>query len=199
MPGHESLRPLRRLALSMALLSLLSCSSSYRPVRSARIATTLDSGELTLLKGDQAYSVGVIGTELVQAVQGNPAAEEHARAFRNKMITGWTFYGVGVGVTLAGAGLLGTGIADSDAGNEGVGLGITAAGLGFLFAGMGFIMNGQPHLFDAINIYNDGVDASFRAVPLGATKQGAWQQPASTAPTLPLEQGAESGIPPGRQ
>lgn len=138
---------------------LVACSSNYHPVRSPRISMKMDSGGVVFVKDGREHSMGLIGSGLVEAVQGNRAAEEQARAFRNNLITGWTFYGVGLGLTFAGASVWAlTGSEAPDV--EPVGPALTLGGIALVFTGVAFFMRAGPLMYDTINLYNDGVDAS---------------------------------------
>src|SRR5690606_1430776 len=148
-----------RLMAAVALTALVACSSNYHPVRSPRISTKMDSGGVVFVKDGREHRMGLIGSGLGEAVQGNPAAEEQARAFRNNMITGWTFYGVGLGLTFAGASVWAlTGGEAPDV--EPVGPVLTLVGIALVFTGVAFFMRAQPLMYDAINLYNDGIDAT---------------------------------------
>lgn len=145
-----------------ALLVLLcsACSSSYQPANSPRIATKADGGGLTLVRDGEEFPVGVFGSDVLDAVRGNPAAEEHALSFRNYMIGGFSVYAGGVTMGFTGLGMMSVAPADSNQHTMGTILGV--AGLGAAVAGIVLLVNAPPHLYDAINIYNDAVDARLR-------------------------------------
>ncbi len=141
------------------------CTSSYQPANSPRLAVVMDDGGLTLVREGRSYPVGMFGGDVVDAVRGNPAAEEHAQSYRTQMISGWSFYFGGIGLAVAGTGVWQAGERHNDIGQAHAGEALTVGGLAALFTGIGFLMNAQPHLWDAVNIYNDAVDARLRYAP----------------------------------
>jgi hypothetical protein len=144
---------------SLLSLSLLGCASSYQPANSPRIAAKLDGG-VVLVRDGYEYPVGMFGSGAMDAVRGNPVAEEHARALQNNSIVGWSLYGVGLGATVAGLGMAND--AEPQENREATGAALGLAGVGAVIAGALFLVHGNTHLWDAVNAYNDGVDARLR-------------------------------------
>ena len=99
--------------------------------------------------------------KIVEAVSGNPEAEEHARAYRNGMTAGFLSV-VGGGASMVGGVVL-LGAASQERthdarSNESVAGGaLVLGGLVAYAVGLGLLLNAQPRLYDAINAYNDGV------------------------------------------
>jgi hypothetical protein len=94
------------------------------------------------------------GDGVVNAVQGNRRAEEEARLGRNLIIGGFVLDLTGL--ALETGGLVYT--IENPQRNGALGLGLAFGGLSVALAGTIMILNGQPHLYDALNIYNDGLE-----------------------------------------
>lgn len=136
---------------------------------------------MTLVRDGQAYSVGFFGGGVEDAVQGNPVAEEHASTFKTLMIAGWALYIGGVGSGIGGVALLSS--AHNDSGNEAAGTALALGGVAAVIAGGVLFANAQPRIFDAVNAYNDGIDA-------------ALAYPMLPPPGLPSPPGAPNTAPP---
>lgn len=142
----------------------LACSSHYTPKTSRRIAIVQESGDVALAKDGVVTSVGPFGGGLVDAVEGNPEAEEHASTFRSSSITGFILNIVGSVATGAGVAMIivnETGDGAPDDGLRAAGIGTMIGGLALSLTGSIFLATAQPHFFDAINVYNDGVDGGY--------------------------------------
>ena len=146
---------MNRFLLALGLLCLLiGCSSSYQPARSPRIVTVVESGMPTFVKDGRSHGGPALGVGLVDAVRENPRAERQARLGRNLAIGGFVLDIAGLGTEVAG-------LAEVDAhrgGDRSLGLGLLFGGLGGVIAGTILLLNAQPHMYDAVNIYNDGLD-----------------------------------------
>lgn len=147
-------------------LFLEGCSSSYQPARSPRIATLMEGGTYTLVRDGKRYPVGMFGGGLEDAVEGNAEAEEHAHAFRNLLIAGTATTVLGLGSEIGGL------VITADNSGFGGDSGRGAAGAALVFSGavavvVGLVLtaSAQPHLWDAVNAYNDGVEGSWRVPP----------------------------------
>ena len=149
------------------------CATSYSPREPGRISFVMEAGHEVLEKDGKKYNVGGFSGDLIQAVSGNPAAEEHARTYvrRQRSAAGLT---IGfIGGLLVGDVLVALAMADPAPGVEKdrrplgyTGLSLLAGGVACL---IGALILGPPegHLYDAINIYNDGV-AQRRMQPGGS-------------------------------
>jgi hypothetical protein len=132
------------------------CSSSYQPARSPRIVTVIERGGPAFMKDGVNYGGPLFGGGVVDAVRGNPRAEGEARTGRNLTIAGFV-------VDIAGLGSAVTGLATlkpngSNADNN-LSLGLVLGGLVGVAVGNVLLFAGPPHTYDAINIYNDSLDA----------------------------------------
>jgi hypothetical protein len=165
-----------RSGLVIVLLSSMGvgCATSYEPARSPRIQTVMDGGQPTFVRDGVHFGSQVWGTGLVDAVQGNPRAEHHARVGRNLIAGGFTTTLVGLASEIGG--LVVFAHDRKEQGNvpaSGLSLGLVFGGLVAVLAGSAMISAGQPHVYDAINLYNDGLDAQppAAASPLGPRRQ----------------------------
>jgi hypothetical protein len=154
-----------------------------------------------LVKNGQQYDLGLFGGGLVEAVESNPAAREHAESFRDHTIAGFAMALGGVAVTAGGSGLLAASVGTESRTSEVTGASLMLAGLGLAIAGLMVTTGAPPHMYDAINIYNDGVSpppgwpppAGWPAPPPGALAPLA--QPPVNAPILPAPPAQPSGAP----
>ena len=140
------------------------CSTSYVPRPSPRVAVVMKGGTPSYVRDGQFYAGGGFGGDFDKAVQGNPEAEAHARAYQDGMLAGF-LTSLGGAVSMgAGVGVL---VADSkrspdDASSSAqtAGLVLIAGGLAASIVSAVLFSNAQPHHWDAINIYNDGLPDS---------------------------------------
>jgi len=146
------------LAFSVSF-SAAGCSSSYEPARSPRIVTLVEGGTPKFVRDGERIGSPAFGSGLVDAVHGNPEAERHARIARNLIVGGFVLDIAGLGAEVGGLAVLAH---DRNQGHDspGLGTGLLLGGLAAVIAGSVLIIAGQPHIYDAVNIYNDGVDAA---------------------------------------
>ncbi len=121
------------------------------------------------------YEGGFLGGDIEEAVQGNREAEEYAHEFKGGMVTGFVATLLGAGGMVGGLILTGAEASQQPANTQSVpvpGLLLLAGGAVAYVAGLVVMLNAQPHLFDAINAYNDGLggsaEGSVRAAALPA-------------------------------
>ncbi|HEY0467471.1 MAG TPA: hypothetical protein VGC79_24895 [Polyangiaceae bacterium] len=155
------------LIVLMALLLTQGCSSSYEPARSPRITTLVRGGYPTFVKDGQRIGSPAFGTGLVDAVRDNPRAEHHARVGRNLIAAGWVTYLVGLGTGIGGIAVLAHDNTTLSTQQSNVGTALLLTSAATLLAGGVLLLCGQPHIYDAVNIYNDGLEARVPPAPLG--------------------------------
>jgi hypothetical protein len=144
---------LERWAIRVLLVpTLVGCSSSYEPARSPRIVTVMEGGAPHFVKDGMDYGSPLFGGGLVDAVEGNARAEAEARTGRNLTIAGFVFDVAGLGSELTGLVVL-----EQERGRSNTGLGLTLAGLAGVLIGSTLLISAPPHMYDAVNIYNDGL------------------------------------------
>jgi hypothetical protein len=162
----------RGLVVLSGLVLIQGCSSSYEPARSPRIETVIQGGQPTFVKDGVHFGSQVWGTGLVDTVHGNPRAEHHARVGRNLIAGGFVLGLVGLGSEIAGIVVLAhDNNHQPDGSSSGLGIGLLVGGIAAALAGSVMIAAGQPHVYDAINIYNDGLDTRPSAPALGPRAQ----------------------------
>jgi hypothetical protein len=145
-------------------------AAAYTPRPSPRLAVMTDDGSMVLVKNRRKYPFGTFGGEIEEAVQGVPRAEEEARSYKSKLVTGFVLSTIGAVATGVGTGVLVNNELQSTP-STGVEIGSISALVGGVVLGIvGGVVTGsaQPHLWNAINIYNDGIPA-YPPYP-------AWQQ-----------------------
>jgi len=153
------IQPVLATCVVFSLFSALACSSQYRPAKSAHVAKVVRDGAFVHMRDGIEYRSAIDGG-LRDAVEGNPRATEEAKTFVRDMY-------IGLGGVLGGFILMGGAVAAAprdhrpfhwDARTVAT---ISLASTGFVayLTGLGYLVAGQPHAVDAVNIYNDDVDA----------------------------------------
>jgi hypothetical protein len=149
------------LALALCLVTAagdLGCATHYQPRMSPRISVAMSGGMPEYTRDGQVFEHGLAGGGLVDAVAGDPEATEAAETYNNRMIGGLVSDGIALACVGAGIGLT----ANRASRNEGIdplaGAAITC-GLAGAVVALVLIASAQPYQWDAINLYNDHVDA----------------------------------------
>jgi hypothetical protein len=137
------------------------CSSAYLPHPGPRLSVVMDGGTVAYVREGKKYEGGLFGGDLEEAVHGNPQAEEYARQFKTGVTTGFATTMLGV-AGMAG-GLIVTG-AQAPSPDSGRSLPVTGpiilgAGIVAYVVGLIVMLNAAPHLYDAVNAYNDGLSS----------------------------------------
>ena len=145
------------------LLGVQGCASGYEPARSPRVAMMMDGGRPVFVRDGQHYESFLPSSALLDAVHGDPRAESEAQKARNLQIGGLVFVGAGLG-TLVGATAV---IANSHASDEHAALagGLLVSSIALEMISLVFTLNAVPHLYNAMNIYNDDIDRARPPVP----------------------------------
>jgi hypothetical protein len=151
----------------------MGCATTYAPRETGRIHfLTSGKGEEVIEKDGKKYSMDIFSGELVDAVSGNPAAEEHARtSVRRQRIGGGLAILAGLSVLAGYVTIAMTLTADP----RRIDRRTTAiAGFSMLFGGVAcgigagiMAATGEGHFYDAVNIYNDDVWRSRSRFPVG--------------------------------
>ncbi|MGH7293410.1 MAG: hypothetical protein ACRELB_00685 [Polyangiaceae bacterium] len=156
------MRSAARALLAALLLANAACSTHYVPQSSGRIAVVMDPG-MGLYKDGKTYRPGIFGGDVDEAVAGNQRAEEEASSYQNEQTVGFGCMLAGVAAIIAGGLVLG---ADYPQNGQTNGLppslGLMLGGVVANLVGVGFTMSAQTHLWDAVNVYNDGVGRGTR-------------------------------------
>jgi hypothetical protein len=146
-------------AITTLAASTAACSSAYIPQRGPHVSIVMEGGSLSYVRDGKTYEGGVFGGDIDEAVKGQPAAEEYARQYKNGMTVGFALSMFGIGGMLGGAAITGA----ESRGNSDVpvtGLAVLGAGLVLDLVGAFVMMAAVPHLYDAVNAYNDGIAGS---------------------------------------
>ena len=178
----------RALVVVWALSVGAGCSSSYEPARSPRIETVISGGQPTFVKDGVHIGSAVWGTGLVDAVEGNPEAQHHAEVGRNLIAGGFAMSLVGLASEIGGLAVLvhdnNQPAAQNDAQASGLAVGLLVGGLAVALAGSVMMMAGQPHVYDAVNIYNDSLVLPRPAAALPVVAPPAIVPPAVAPPAV---------------
>jgi hypothetical protein len=149
------------------LVAQLACagSASYQPRPSPRIASVHINGRVYVRDG-QRYEIGLLGGGGEELVANNETATALVRKQRRKQIWATSFFGLGLGTSIAGNALFWT----ADAQDSRRGLAIAWLGLVPLVVSAAFFNSARHDLENAVNIYNDALDGpiapnAFDALP----------------------------------
>jgi hypothetical protein len=152
--------------------------AAYVPRPSPRLQVVADGGGVALSRNGRSYSIGMFGSGLEEAVQGNRRAEEEVKSYQTKSVAGFVVGLLGSGASAGGAGwLVANEISNSPTNTARIG-GITLVISGVVLSLVGTLVasSAQPHMWNAINMYNDDLPAPWG---FGAPYGG---QPAPGAP-----------------
>jgi hypothetical protein len=127
----------------------------------------MDGGNYAYVRDGKKYEGGLFGGDLVEAVRGNPQAEDYARAYKRGLTTGLVMTLLGAAVAVAGIVAVSSDLGQHAPGQSIPPTGFIVAGGGLLVELIGDIieLNAMPHLYDAINVYNDGLDSPPSVAP----------------------------------
>lgn len=127
------------------------------PRSGRRLSIIQEDGRPALVRQGIVFDHGLFGGGVEDAVRGVPAAEEAARTYHHRMVTGFL---VGMGGLVCS--MIAFGYAtdaglreDEDASAE---LAVSAGCFVGSMAGLIYMASGPPYMYDAINIYNDSVE-----------------------------------------
>ncbi len=152
-------------ALTLFVLAVTSCTTSYEPRRSPRIAQVMELGNQVLVKDGKHYPIGLLNNGALEAVAPHAVAMEHAETFQNRLLGGLIIGLVSVVPIGVGTGMAANG-ATSRNSDPSLGLALVGTGLVAYAIGIGMMMSAPTHLNDAVNVYNDWVD---QGMPADAT------------------------------
>ena len=154
------------------VFALAACSSGYRPRAPGRVAVILDSGAPAYVRDGEVHKHGLMGGGLLWAVRGNPEAERAAHEYRSRISTGLLVGLGGLACSLVSVGFMVNSLTESDDDTAAT-AGLVAAGCSVLtFGGLIYTATAEPYRWDAINIYNDGVNLAPVPVPMPSGPPG---------------------------
>jgi hypothetical protein len=167
------------IAIGVLLSMSAGCSSAYIPQPGPRLSVVMENGSLAYVRDGKTYEGGLFGGEIEDAVSGNQRAEEYAHDYRNGMITGFGLSLLGIGGMIGGA-AVGAEEANRQAPPV-TGLVMIGAGLVLDLVGSFVILGSVPHLYDAVNAYNDGLGGTAQPPAPASGRRNA------TVPATPVE------------
>ena len=164
------------------------CSSAYIPQPGPRLSVVMDSGSLAYVRDGKTYEGGFLGGDIEEAVSGNPRAEAYAHEYKTGLVTGFAMSMIGIAGMLGGLSL-----AAADAGRSNdqsvplTGLLIAGGGAILDLIGLALSVSAVPHLYDAVNAFNDGAPTAARApaAPTPAAPQPSAPQTSAPQPSAP--------------
>ena len=135
-------------------IGVLGCeSSSYRPANSPRVSTIYERGVLKYRRNGKTYD------DVLDAVDSNPRAAAAARSAASKHSEGSILAWSGFAVAVAGGTMAGVGAGRNDDALLWSGFGTAAAGLIVELVGVVIREGARLDRVDAMNIYNDDLEA----------------------------------------
>jgi hypothetical protein len=173
---------MRTALLALAALVSGGCSSHYMPRSHGRVAVTMVDGKPMYVRDGNMYEHGMLGGGLVQAVAGNRAAESAALEYHDHMRDGLLEMLLGTAAMFGGLTYAAVQAADNpdhpkvDAAPIIVGL----AGMVIMLYGASELASAEPYRWDAINLFNDGNEATPPGPTLGPPGYGATAQAKAT-------------------
>jgi hypothetical protein len=160
--------PLVVIAAGAALASLgaTACGPmSYVPKPSPRIQVMSQGSSFAFVRDGRPFKLGPLGGGLDEVVRGNPRAEEEARSFETKTTSGFVFSILGAASAGAGSGLFVANELSNSPSRTMTGVSLALLGSGLVFALVGSVVmaNATPHIWNAVNIYNDSLPPPYGA------------------------------------
>jgi hypothetical protein len=147
---------MRNAAVASLAAFAASCSTGYFPRPSAGIRMTMSDGSPVFWKEGKLVQKGIFGEGLAAAMTEVPEAQEQARTWRSRNITGIVLASVGGALMIGGAAIIDPG-AGFNARNTAT-FSMLLGGLVLALSGAITGASGQARLFDALNLYNDKVE-----------------------------------------
>jgi hypothetical protein len=149
---------LSRLVAWLALAATASCAG-YVPHAGRHVV--VDSSNVYHRDGRE-YPIGLMGGGADALVAGDARALEHVARHQHLVREGTFFYALGLAGMIVGA--VASGQVASPARRDTVLWGSFGAGAAITAAGIYMMLEGKAALVDAINVYNDDVDAAAGSV-----------------------------------
>lgn len=149
-------------ALLTVAVAVSGCATSYTPRPGPRLSVVLQDGKPAYVRDGKTFEAGMFGDGLIDAVEGVPEAEEHARTFRNRNVSGFATTLAGTGLMVGGMIVGVHGLDSHRADRQQLALGMLLGGLIVEVIGSVLVASAPSHQLDAINIYNDAVEERTR-------------------------------------
>jgi hypothetical protein len=145
----------RLFAMGAFAVNTACVSTSYVPAKSPHAAVILNSSTPAVYKDGREYGDVFFGG-IEEAFRGNPRAEDEARTAHHLMVGGLLLDVAGLGALVGGTSLVATN-GDVHGGRGATGAGLVVGGFVAIVVSMFLVINAPPHVYDAVNIYNDGL------------------------------------------
>jgi len=120
------------------------------PRPSRRISLIESGGTVNLVRDSHTFSIW----DVEQAVAGNPQAESEARTYAHRTTAGLILDFGGLALMGTGIGIGGESVSST---RKDVSAGLVVGGVVSISVAIALIVTGVSHLYDAVNIYNDGL------------------------------------------
>jgi hypothetical protein len=146
----------KRVAIGLLVSFTFGCSSSYVPLQSPRVAIVMEGGSHAFVRDGVKYEGGLFGGDIEAAVRGNPKAEAQARTYKNLVVGGFVLTLAGEAAAVGGLSIIGADAARNQTLSTPAAVLLGGGVVGYL-VGLGLLLSAPPHLYDAVNIYNDGL------------------------------------------
>ncbi len=148
------------IAMVALAMTVSACTSSYQPRPGPRLSIAMRDGKMEYQRDGQHFNFGFLGGGLVEAVSPNPRAHAAARTYRDKSIRGFVLTLVGSACATGTAMYMMLKELEDEEYSPSRTLVVTtlACTAGFIWGGVE-LASAQPYHWDAINIYNDDVEA----------------------------------------
>jgi hypothetical protein len=148
--------------LVFLLVGATACGTSYRPRPGPRIVRI--TGEYQ--RDGRTFHVGPLGGGADELVAGNPRALEHVRREQSLARRGMLVYGLGLASIIFGS--IAAAAVAPDRAKAPAAFGAIGLGAGLSTLGIYWGIESNAALLDAINVYNDDLEAARAAAPGGA-------------------------------
>jgi hypothetical protein len=170
-------------AIAVVLACTTACSSAYIPQPGPRLSVVMESGSLAYVRDGKTYEGGFFGGDIEEAVSGNPRAEEYAHEYKSGLVTGFAMSMIGIAGMLGGVSFAAADAArTNDTSTPITGLLIAGGGALLDLIGLALMTNAVPHLYDAVNAFNDGVRTAPAPTPTAPPPAPTAPPPAPAAP-----------------
>jgi hypothetical protein len=152
-------------AFAVVLVATTACAT-YHP-RPGPFIARMDSD---YYRDGQKFSSNAFSSDGERLVAGNPRAVEHARQGNRLSHRGWGVYLLGLLTAVAGP-VVGAAMPQEQA-ERPVTFGVIGLGAGLAYLGIYWQTKGNVALLDAVNVYNDDLEAARQAQQRAAAPGG---------------------------
>jgi hypothetical protein len=138
-----------------------------------------------LVRDGTYYGGGAFGGDVDQAVSGVPEAVSHARSYQTLSTLGSIALFTSEAAAISGSVIIPTAIDDPET-RSAARVAFIVSSLTLLVTGVVLHVAAEPHLYDAVNLYNERIDAGWRPAEPGVNAvQASRSTPAAVVPANP--------------